>query len=269
MQDRKALQSGTSHFLGQNFSKSCGIQFQTVEGVQEYGWTTSWGVTTRLIGAMIMAHSDDDGLILPPRIAPSHLVIIPFIHSEENKAKIFAYCDDLANTLRQIHYHGRFLDVVVDKRDLRGGEKSWGWIKKGIPLRLEIGMREIESGQFNIARRDMPHKQTMPFSPTHITTLLDEMQENLLSKATAFRDQHTVTIDNKDKFYAFFTPRGEEIHGGFALCYFSEDADVEEMLKQDLNVTARCIPLHHEGKKGKCIFTGKENSPLVIFAKAY
>lgn len=268
-QDRKALQSGTSHFLGQNFSKSCGIQFQTVEGQQEYGWTTSWGVTTRLIGAMIMAHSDDDGLVLPPRVASAHLVIIPIIHSEEAKAKVMQHAEELAVALRKIHYQGQPLAVIVDKRDLRSGEKSWGWIKKGIPLRLEMGLREIEAGQFNVFRRDKPHKEGTPFSVEGVTALLDAIQENLLKRATEFRDQHTVEIKTKKEFYDFFTPKGNEIHGGFALCHWNGDPGVEAKVKEELGVTIRCIPFHVKKEEGKCIFTGERSLQKVIFAKSY
>ncbi|HSX10657.1 MAG TPA: proline--tRNA ligase [Chlamydiales bacterium] len=268
-QDRKAVQSGTSHFLGQNFSKSCGIQFRTVDGTQEYGWTTSWGSTTRLIGAMIMAHSDDDGLVLPPRVASAHMAIIPIIHSEEARAKVMNYCDELAARLKRIQYDGQPLRVIVDARDLRGGEKSWGWIKKGIPLRLEVGLREMEAGQLNVCRRDKPHRETTPFLEEEITTLLDDIQANLLAKATEFRDQYTVEIDNKGEFYDFFTPKGEGIHGGFALCHWNGDPAIEAKVKEDLNVTIRCIPLHLKSQAGKCIFTGEPSSRRVIFAKAY
>lgn len=269
MQDRKALQAGTSHFLGQNFSKSCEIRFRNVEGNQEFGWTTSWGATTRLIGGLIMTHSDDDGLILPPRIASAHLVIIPIIHNEEAKAKVMHYADELASDLRKIDYQGQPLRVIVDARDLRGGEKSWGWIKKGVPLRLEIGLREIEAGQLNVCRRDKPHRETTPFSPSEVASLLEEIQSNLLLKATAFRDKHTVEIDDKKEFYDFFTGKGEEIHGGFALCHWNGDPAIEAKVKEDLNVTIRCIPLHLPARPGKCLFTGEPSPHRVIFAKSY
>lgn len=269
MQDRKALQSGTSHFLGQNFSKSCGIQFRNVEGNQEFGWTTSWGATTRLIGAMIMAHSDDDGLVLPPRIASAHLAIIPIIHNEDARAKVMQYCDELAARLKKIDYQGQPLRVIIDTRDLRGGEKSWGWIKKGIPLRLEVGLREIEAGQLNVCRRDKPHRETSPFSENELVSLLEEIQSNLLAKATAFRDQYTVEIDDKKEFYDFFTGKGEEIHGGFALCHWNGDPAIEAKIKEDLNVTIRCIPLHIPARPGKCLFTGEYSPHRVIFAKSY
>lgn len=269
MQDRKALQSGTSHFLGQNFSKSCGIQFRNVAGELEYGWTTSWGVTTRLIGAMVMAHSDDDGLVLPPRIASAHLVIIPIVHSEEARSQVMAYCEKLVASLRKLEYQGQPLQILVDTRDLRGGEKSWNWIKKGIPLRLEVGLREIETEQLQVYRRDKPHKEGTSFHLDRVIPLLEEIQANLLAKATTFRDQHTVEIGSREEFYQFFTPKAEEIHGGFALCHWSEDPAMEAKLKEDLNVTIRCIPLDQKPQEGRCIFSGKASSGRVIFAKAY
>lgn len=276
MQDRKALQAGTSHFLGQNFSKSSEIRFQTQSGELEYGWTTSWGTATRLIGGLVMTHSDDDGLVLPPRIAPAHLVIIPFLNSEETKESVLSFCDKLAAALKKVHYHNGTLEVIVDKRDVRAGEKSWGWIKKGIPLRLEIGPREVESGQLNLARRDHGHKDflsvTAPELEKTIGSILDGIQANLLRKATEYRRAHTVKIDNKDDFYAFFTPKNAEnpeIHAGFALCHWSGDPAVEEQVKKDLNVTIRCIPLGGEEEEGKCVITGAPSRRRVIYAKSY
>ncbi len=268
-QDRKALQSGTSHFLGQNFAKSCGIQFRNIEGNLEYAWTTSWGSTTRLIGAMIMAHSDDDGLILPPRVASAHLAIIPIIHNEDARAKILHYCEDLASKLRKIHYQGLPLQIIVDKRDMRGGEKAWSWIKKGIPLRLEVGLREMEAGQLNVYRRDKGHKEGTPFAIDSVVPLLEEIQANLLARATEFRDQNTVEIADVKEFYDFFTPKGEEIHGGFALCYWNGNPAFEAKVKEDLNVTIRCIPLDLPSKPGKCIFSEEPCTQRVIFAKSY
>lgn len=269
MQDRKALQAGTSHFLGQNFAKSCNIQFRSETGEQEYAWTTSWGATTRLIGAMIMAHSDDDGLVLPPRVASAHLVIIPIIHNEEARGKVMGYVETLAARLKKVRYLDQPLRIIVDARDLRGGEKTWGWIKKGVPLRVEVGLREIEAGKLQVARRDRPHKEMTPFIEEKVVALLEEIQSNLLEKATAFRDQHTVTIDSKKEFYEFFTAKGEEIHGGFALCHWNGDPAIEAKVKEDLNVTIRCIPLYLPLEEGACIFTGERSARRVIFAKSY
>jgi prolyl-tRNA synthetase len=271
MGDGKALQCGTSHFLGQNFAKASGIEFQTVTGEKEFAWTTSWGATTRLIGGLIMTHSDDDGLVLPPRVAPSHLVIIPVIHDPALKAQVLEYAEALAASLKQVAYHGNHLRVIIDTRDLRGGEKNWSWIKKGIPLRLEIGMKEIESGQLFLQQRHMAHKDKLPISKEALLTdlphLLDAMQHKLYEKALAFRKKHTVEIDSKEEFYRFFSE--EKGIQGFALAHWNEDPAVEAMVKKDLNVTIRCIPLDIPQKEGRCIFTKKPSPRLVLFAKAY
>ncbi len=270
MQDRKALQAGTSHFLGQNFSHSCNISFTNEEGEREFAWTTSWGTTTRLIGAMIMTHSDDDGLVLPPKIASGHLVLIPVIHQEERKAAVLSYCEALAAELRRVPFDGQPLKVIVDARDLRSGEKNWHWIKKGIPLRLEIGEREMQANQMALARRDRPHKEKMTLAKEglsqHIPQLLQEIQDALLVKATEFRNQHTVPIDTFDDFKQFFS---SDDTGGFALCHWNEDPAHELRVKEEFNVTIRCIPLQGESGPGRCIFTGEPSPRRVIFAKAY
>lgn len=276
MQDRKALQGGTSHFLGQTFARSSEIKFRDEQGKEEYVWTTSWGSTTRLIGALIMVHSDDDGLVLPPRIASAHIVILPVIHKEEVKKEVLAYCHSLAGELRHIMYEGRHLSVIVDERDMRGGDKTWSWIKKGIPIRLEIGPRDILADMFNIARRDRAPKDTTPQSRKQfvetVVDQLEEMQTGLFQKAVAFRDQHIKRIDSKEEFYAFFTPKNAEqpeIHGGFALCHWSGEEEVEEKVKEDLNVTIRCIPLDGPEEEGRCVISGKKSKKRVIFAKSY
>lgn len=276
MQDKKALQGGTSHFLGQNFAKSADIKFRSAEGAEEFGWMTSWGVTTRLIGALIMTHSDDDGLILPPRIASSHVVILPILHKEETKAEVLAYCDALAQELKQIHYFGKPLEVIVDDRDLRGGEKTWNWIKKGVPLRLEVGPRDLAEDKVMLCRRDQSPKEKAFIKRQEliqiIPSLLDEMQSNLYERALKFRDENCVKIDTKEDFYAFFTPKNKqkpEIHGGFALTHWCGDPKVEEQIQKDLSVTIRCIPDEGEKEPGTCPFTGKPSDQRVIFAKAY
>lgn len=272
MQDRKALQCGTSHFLGQNFSKSCGIQFRNQAGEQEFGWTTSWGATTRLIGGMVMTHSDDDGLILPPRVASAHLAIIPIIHSEEAKSKVYSFCENLVQKLQSIHYHGQPLQIIFDKRDMRGGDKSWSWIKKGVPLRLEIGLREMEAGTLALARRDKAHRDTTPLSPSElehkITYILDEIQSNLLLKATQFRNQHTHKIDTKKEFYEFFHD-SDKAHGGFAYSHWAPDGSAEEQIKNDLNVTVRCIPLDSPHDPGLCPITSTPSPRRVLYSKSY
>jgi prolyl-tRNA synthetase len=276
MQDRKALQCGTSHFLGQNFAKASEIRYRDAAGNLEYAWTTSWGLTTRLVGAMIMTHSDDDGLILPPRVASAHIAIIPIIHKEETKELVLSYCRALAKELKDVSYFGRNLEVIVDEREMRGGDKSWSWIKKGVPLRLEIGPRDIEGNSLGVASRDCPHKQLQTFTKQQllvsVTNLLDAIHDRLLQKTVSFKKEHIKKIDTKEEFYAFFTPENKEqpeIHAGFALCHWSGEEEVEEIVKKDLNVTIRCIPLDSPMEEGLCVISGKKSSRRVIFAKSY
>jgi prolyl-tRNA synthetase len=279
VQDRKAIQAGTSHFLGQNFSRSSGIQFQTRDGKQEFGWTTSWGVSTRLIGTLLMMHGDDDGLVLPPRIAPTQIVIVPITPKEETRAAVLAAADKLAQEFRAISYHGAPLEVEVDRRDLGGGVKSWEWIKKGVPLRVELGPRDLESGQVAVTRRDEAVK-TKAFLPMEelvrrASELLDSIQQSLFDRAQKFRDEHTRRIDTKEEFYDFFTPKNAakpEIHGGFALAHWSESREVEERVKQDLKVTIRCIPLDDPAspsEPGRCVISGAPSPRRVLWAKSY
>ena len=275
MQDRKALQAGTSHFLGQNFAKASNIKYLSESGAQEYAWTTSWGVSTRLIGGMVMTHSDDDGLVLPPRLAPLHVVILPVLHKEEERANVLAYCDNLRKELEEKTYCGRPVKVSIDARDLRGGEKMWGWGKKGVPLRVEVGPRDIASDSLFVARRDTGEKKSVARAEFvgNIAVLLQEMQDNLFARAKKYRDENTTEISSKDDFYAYFTPKNEkkpEIHGGFAVADYDGSEEVEDMLRRDLRVTVRCIPLEGGEPKGeKCIFTGRPAKYRAIFAKSY
>jgi prolyl-tRNA synthetase len=268
MQDGKALQAGTSHFLGQNFAKASHIQFQDQNMQQQFAWTTSWGMTTRLIGALIMAHGDDDGVILPPKIAPSHLAILPVVHKEESRSAVLGYCHALAGKLRHLSYNGKPLSVIVDEKEMTGGEKNWAWIKKGVPLRLEIGPREVAQQTVSCARRDRPHSEKTSFSAevfcAQVASLLDEIQTHLLEKAKAFQNERIHAIHNRKEFYEFFS--SESL--GFALSFWGEDSVTEEALKKDLGVTARCIPLS-ETETGPCLFTGKTNARRILFAKAY
>ena len=208
MQDGKALQGGTSHFLGQNFSKASDIVFQDQQGMQKYVWTTSWGVTTRLIGGMIMVHSDDDGLVLPPRIAPTQVVIIPLIHKQEDKQTILTYCQTLKETLSSIIYQKRPLSVIVDERDLRSGDKIWSWIKKGVPIRVEVGMREIVDNQVTVAYRNQEHQTkqllTLETFSHSVVDQLENIQRALFQKATSFREEHIIEARSKKEFYEFF-----------------------------------------------------------------
>lgn len=268
MQDKKALQAGTSHFLGQHFAQSFNIKYLSAQGKDEFVWTTSWGMSTRLIGGLIMTHSDDDGLILPPKIAPSHVVILPIIHKEEDRADILHYCHAIATELQGIHYGNRTIEVELDTRPLSGGEKAWSWVKKGIPIRLEIGNKERMANQVSMGRRDKPYKDKKIFSRDEfintVVNELDEMQAHLFTRAKAFQAKHIVTIKTKEEFYAFF-----EGEGGFAHVAWSGDPKCEDKLKQDLNVSVRCLPFDHPHSGDQCIFTGKKSLGDAIFAKAY
>jgi prolyl-tRNA synthetase len=278
VQDRKAIQAGTSHFLGQNFAKSSGISFVSRESKQELAWTTSWGVSTRLVGTLIMMHADDDGMVVPPRVAPTHVVILPIVRQPETRESVLAAAHALAERIRTQAFNGGPIEVEVDERDLPGGQKSWEWIKKGVPIRLELGPRDLEKGTVALCRRDQSTKEKafVPSAelPASLPTVLQDIQDNLYAKALALRDQHTKKIDSEQEFYAFFTaknPNKPEVHGGFALAHFNGSRQVEEELKAELRVTVRCIPrdLAADPEPGICIFTGEPSPQRVIFAKAY
>ncbi|MCH2136351.1 MAG: proline--tRNA ligase [Phycisphaerales bacterium] len=275
MQDRKALQAGTSHFLGQNFAKAQDITYQSDQGQLEHCWTTSWGVSTRLIGAMIMCHGDDDGIICPPRLAPAHVVILPITGRSETPEAIHNYCRKLADDLRVQPYHGRHLEVEVDERDLRGGEKNWQWVRRGVPIRLEVGPRDMEADSVFMARRDRPAKDKVSVGRTEflssITQTLDEMQQGLFDRALAFREAHTAVIDSEEAFREWFTaPKGEPTppHGGFALTHFCGDEGIEAKIADELGVTVRCVPFGDD-EPGTCPFSGKPSPKRVVWAKAY
>ena len=275
MQDRKALQTGTSHFLGQNFARASEIKYQSAQEKEEYAWTTSWGVSTRLIGAIIMTHGDDNGLVLPPMIASSHVVLMPIIKKPEDRSPVMEFTHALAKALREQHYHGRKIEVEIDDREIGGG-KGWDWIKKGIPVRVEIGPRDIAQNSVFVGRRDKGprEKESIPrdqFIKT-IVLMLDEIQDNLFDRALRLRQENTRHIDSKEDFYTFFTPKNPEkpeIHGGFALAHWCGSQRCEEKIKADLSVTIRCIPQDAEQETGSCIACGDKSTQRVIFAKAY
>ncbi len=282
MQDRKALQAGTSHFLGQNFAKASGIRFQTKNETEELAWTTSWGVSTRLVGGLVMTHADDDGMVIPPRLAPAHAVILPVLRGDDTRASVMEFIQGLVAELKAVRYHGRPIEIEIDARDIRGGEKSWEWIKKGVPLRIEVGPRDVEQGSVVVSRRDRGPRDKTPMPRVelvaNIATILDDMQAGLLTKAEAFRKEHTRGIDARGDFDAFFTPaRGagsdekSEIHGGFALAHWSGDPAIEAELKDKLKVTIRNIPegVAEADGPGTCIFSGAPSPRRVLFAKAY
>jgi prolyl-tRNA synthetase len=274
MQDRKALQAGTSHFLGQNFARASEIKYQSAEEKEEYAWTTSWGVSTRLIGAVIMAHSDDNGLVLPPKIASAHVALLPIVKKADDRAMVMEFTQAMARELQGRKYHGQRIVVEVDDRDMGG--KNWDWIKKGVPVRVEIGPRDIAQNAVFVGRRDRnpKEKESIPRDVFvgSIVSVLDEIQQNLFDRALAFRQEHTVAIGSRDDFYAFFTPKDQqkpEIHGGFALSHWCGNARCETKIKDDLSVTIRCIPFDGDKEGGPCIVCGERSDKPVLFAKAY
>jgi len=274
MQDRKALQAGTSHFLGQNFSRAQGIKFQDQNGQEVFAWTTSWGVSTRLVGALVMVHSDDDGLVLPPRLAPKHVVLLPIYRNDAERALVLPYCESLMQELNaQTFGGGSSVRAWIDDRDLRGGEKNWQHVKRGVPLRAEVGPRDIAKNAVFLGRRDTAEKRAIDRQELVQTvgSILDEMQTNLYQRAVALRESNTRVIDNIDDFREFFTPKNAdqpEIHGGFASCHWSEDEAIDRLLAE-LKVTIRCVPYQAEPEPGQCIFTGKPSAGRAVFAKAY
>jgi prolyl-tRNA synthetase len=275
MQDRKALQAGTSHFLGQNFAKSSNIRFQSADKIEEYAWTTSWGVSTRLIGGLIMAHGDDDGIILPPRVAPSHLVLLPIVRKEQERADVMTYVERLARELKAQRFDDQPVRVQIDDRE-GGGARGWEWIKKGIPIRVEIGPRDMASDSVFFARRDRGHREKTSMKRTvfvaEISRILLEIQENLFNRAASFMAENIHRVETREAFYDFFTPKNSEkpeIHGGFASSHWCEDASCEAAVKEELSVTIRCIPLSAEPETGRCVYCGKPSHRRVIFAKAY
>ncbi len=276
VQDRKAIQAGTSHFLGQNFSKSAGIEFEGREGKREFAWTTSWGVSTRMIGTLLMAHSDDDGLVLPPRVAPTQIVILPVTPKPEHEEPIFEACEKLAAELREEKFHGENITVEIDKRDISGGVKNWEWIKKGVPVRIEIGPRDLEKGSVAQTRRDRGPKDkdfiATADAVSGISETLQSIQDTLLKRAREFRNEHTVELTDMEEFRKYFTTKDtKEIHGGFALVHWAGSAEDEAALQEELKVTVRCIPKNKKlrGGAGTCIYTGKPAEGRVIFAKSY
>jgi len=275
MQDRKAVQAGTSHFLGQNFAKASDIKFLNEKGETVHAWTTSWGVSTRLIGALIMTHSDDDGLVLPPKIAPKHVVIMPIYKTAEEEKIVKTYCQELAKDIKAKSFAQSPIRVEIDQRDLRGGEKAWQQVKRGVPVRLEIGPRDVASQSVFMGRRDFAPKQKSSISRTEflekIPEILAEIQSHLYEKAKTLRDSNLRRIDTLNEFKEFFTADGDQettTQGGFAAVHWNEAA-MNHPILSELKVTPRCIPLDWPDEKGSCIFTGQESNKRVIFARNY
>ncbi|WDP90706.1 MAG: proline--tRNA ligase [Desulfobacter sp.] len=270
MQDRRALQAGTSHFLGQNFAKGSDITFQNEEGQEAYAWTTSWGTSTRMIGGMIMVHSDDDGLVVPPRVAPAHVVILPIVKKGGDNSEILESAKALKAALSQKIYHGRPVEVEIDDRDI-GGARGWEWVKKGIPLRIELGPRDIANNAVFMARRDTGKKEGMDRDAfvDGITDILDDIQDTLFQRALKNREENTFTIDDKDEFYALYKKAKGYNNGAFVMAHWCGSGDCEEKIKKDLSVTIRCIPFDSPEEEGTCICCGEKSNKRVLFAKAY
>jgi prolyl-tRNA synthetase len=260
MQDGQALQAGTSHFLGQNFAKAFDVQFLNKESKQEYVWATSWGVSTRLIGALIMAHSDEDGLIIPPKLAPLHVVIVPIHKGEEDLNKIFEKVQPVMNELKAKGYTVKF-----DDDDKRPGFKFAEHELKGVPVRLAMGMRDYENGTIEVARRDTKEKTSVAFEgiADYIENLLADIQQNMFNKAKTFRDSHIVEVNTWEEFLIQIE------QPGFISAHWDGTADTEEKIKDLTKATIRCIPLNNPQENGKCVFSGAPSKERVIFARAY
>jgi prolyl-tRNA synthetase len=264
MQDGKALQAGTSHNLGQNFAKAFDITFLDRKNEQSHAWTTSWGVSTRMIGGLIMTHSDDDGLIIPPRIAPVQVVIIPIFTNDSERAETKAFAESIAERL-----HSRLdrLKVVIDHRDdLRPAEKFFHWLQQGIPVRIEVGPRDVAKQCGMVARRDVREKESIELESitAHVCDLLEKIQENLFQRALEFREQNTRRAKNYEEFCEIMKKEG-----GFVMAHWNGSPEVEAKIKGDTKATIRCIPLDSEPVPGKCMVTGEPSEREVVFAVAY
>jgi len=261
MQDGKALQSGTSHFLGQNFAKAFDVTFVNKDNEPEYVWATSWGVSTRLMGALIMAHSDDNGLVLPPHLAPIQVVIVPIYKNAEQLDAITESVKPVLNELKALGISVKYDDA--DNR--RPGFKFADYELKGVPVRLAIGARDLENGTVELMRRDTLEKETLPFNgiASHIASLLEEIQENIYNKAQDRMKAHTFEINSYDEF----KEKIEE--GGFMLCHWDGTAETEAKIKEETKATIRCIPIDGEAIPGKCMVTGKPSARRVIIARSY
>lgn len=262
MQDGKALQAGTSHFLGQNFAKAFDVKFQTKEGTQEHVWATSWGVSTRLMGALIMTHSDDNGLVLPPKLAPYQVVIVPIYKGQEQLDAISEVAEGLMKDLRVAG-----VTVKFDNRDThKPGWKFNQYELQGVPVRIAIGPKDLEKGSVEVARRDTLTKQFMQQDEvaTAIPALLDEIQASLFEKALSFREENSQTADTWEEFKALM--KGNP---GFVYAHWDGTTETEDKIKDLTKATIRCIPLNNKQEEGKCILTGKPSTQRVVFAKAY
>jgi prolyl-tRNA synthetase len=262
MQDGKALQAGTSHFLGQNFAKAFDVTFTDKTGKSDYVWATSWGVTTRLIGALIMTHSDNNGLVLPPKLAPFHVVIVPIYKTDEQYAQVCEKGDELKKLLED-----KGLSVKFDNREThKPGWKFAEYELKGVPVRLAIGPKDMENGTVEVARRDTLEKKIIPQEGIgkYISDLLDEIQSNIYNKALEFRNKSTYKVDSYDEFKKMLDEKG-----GFLYAHWDGTAETEAKIKEETKASVRCIPLDNDFEDGKCILTGKPSKRRVLFARAY
>ena len=262
MQDGKALQAGTSHFLGQNFAKAFDVKFLNRENQQEYVWATSWGVSTRLVGALVMAHADDKGLVLPPRIAPLQVVIVPIYKGDEQKAQINRKVEEIMSQLKSAGIRVKY----DDNDNARPGWKFAEYEMKGVPVRLALGARDLEKNIIEVARRDSTEKQQVPLDGIvdHVRSLLEEIQLSLFEKARRFRDEHITEVDNWNEFEKLLDEKG-----GFLSCHWDGTAETEAAIKEKTKATIRCIPLNNKEEEGKCILSGKPSRQRVLFARAY
>jgi prolyl-tRNA synthetase len=260
MQDGKALQFGTSHFLGQNFAKAFGVKFTDEGNTEQYGWQTSWGVSTRMIGGLIMTHSDDKGLVLPPKIAPIQVVVLPLWFKPEQKDEVVAQARKLAQRLTDAG-----MRVKTDERELRPGEKIFSWEKKGVPVRIELGPKDLAAGTGLVARRDADKKDAIALEsmPTSVAALLEDIQRSLFERALAYRQQNTVRVETWDAFKAAIED------GKFVLAHWSGEGDVEAIIKEETMATIRCIPFDETAEKGKCVLSGRPSRGRVLFARSY
>ena len=262
MQDGKALQAGTSHFLGENFAKAFDVKYTSKEGKQEYVWATSWGVSTRLIGGLIMTHSDDLGLVLPPKLAPIQVVIVPIYKGDEQLAEISSKVDVFVKEFRKLG-----ISVKFDDRDTyRPGAKFAEYELKGVPVRIAIGKRDLENNTVEVARRDTLEKQTVSQDDvvTYVSDLLEEIQENMFNKALSFRKEHITEVDTFEEFKEAIKTKG-----GFVSAHWDGTSETEDKIKELTKATIRCIPLKNKIESGTCVFTGEKSTQRVLFAKAY
>ena len=262
MQDGKALQAGTSHFLGQNFAKAFDVKFASAEGKQEYVWGTSWGVSTRLMGALVMTHSDDQGLVLPPNLAPIQVVIVPIYKTDEQLAAISAEVAILTAALRKLNISVKFDDRTTQKPGFKFAE----WELKGVPVRIAVGPKDLENGTFEVARRDTLSKEVISKDgiEIYINDLLAQIQQDLFNKALAYKNSHITEVNNFDEFKSVL-----ETKGGFVSAHWDGTAATEEKIKDLTKATIRCIPLDRVLEAGSCVFTGESSVGRVLFAKAY